>query len=479
MNRGLPSYLFVLLCAVGTVFPILVLGDSFSEPIPVNTDEVRAVVASRNFRNEMVLSDDGHLNIAFTGVQKGQKHTDIFLRRFPREGEAGDLIRVTENPALDRAPSLFIGGSGEIHLAWLRDLSILRPKEEELTIQVVYKRSEDGGDSWSAESVFPVGMAGSRMPALQGDPAGTLYLYVANSLPGENPSIFLWRSPDAGLSWEMARPLGGSGGIAESPDLEIAGPGMAHLIWLDTRFGSRSVVVSETMDAGRTWSEPRPLNENLELTMSDPHLAVTETGVHALWHEQRRNEARIFHRFWKKEGGWSAEKLILSSQVEYLSGKAFPLGSRLLLSWTDHRSRVGARGELLRCLLWDQEDGWQPAEPLALNGLSQDLLRFNGFDVATTEKQVVVGFAEKQGEDRWKVYLSFSDEPTEGFGKRLQIAPPKARTAYHMPRLDSDGTSIYVLYNTQELPVAPVKPASPLGDLFLVRFQMGSQLSQD
>jgi len=147
--------------------------------------------------------------------------------------------------------------------------------------EIVYKRSLDGGRSWSERLKTPASWASSlEVPTL-------FRFHRANGSPrillfsGLYP-IRMASSDDDGGSWSELVPIGDFGGIvAMSSMVQTSNGALVTFFHDDGRFfkdgGSRdsfTVYQSVSVDEGLTWNEP-------EVVVSDPTLELCEPG--SIW----------------------------------------------------------------------------------------------------------------------------------------------------------------------------------------------------
>jgi Neuraminidase (sialidase) len=114
---------------------------------------------------------------------------------------------------------------------------------------------------------------------------------------GGDADIFVSRSKDAGASWTHPMPLNSNApsdtGFDATPDIAVDDKGRWAAIWssADSLGGSlgieRDILIARSTDAGASWSEPLPLNQNATSDLRDdwsPRLANNAADVWvAVW----------------------------------------------------------------------------------------------------------------------------------------------------------------------------------------------------
>lgn len=307
---------------------------------------------------------------------------------------------------------------------------------------IVLKKSADGGRTWSGRLPTPASWATSlEVPTLFRvvDAQGKRRLILWSGL---NPARYAL-SEDEGATWSELKPAGDWGGIVVMGDLVQAGAAGRHLAFFhdDGRYlrpagkqdpakrGVFDLLVSETLDGGLTWGEPRAIHSSKTLHLCEPGAARSPDGktlVLLLRENARRAESHLVAT--TDEGAtWSAPAALHANLtgdrhtvrrakdgryvVVYRDmglAKDNPTKGDFMAwigSWDDI---VGARPGALRVRLLDNQDSWDCGYP----GL--ELLPDGSF-VATT-----YGHWTK-GEEPWIASVRFTLEELD------QRAAPEPR----------------------------------------------------
>ena len=163
---------------------------------------------------------------------------------------------------------------------------------------IVYKRSEDGGKTWSARLPTPASWATSlETPTIHRtvDRGGKRRLLLFSGLYPIRLSV----SEDDGTSWSELRPIGPYGGIVAMASLVAVRDGR-HLAMFhdDGRFfreggkadGVFRLYQVRSEDGGLTWGEPRLVFQSGEVHLCEPGLVRSPDGrqLAALLRENRR-----------------------------------------------------------------------------------------------------------------------------------------------------------------------------------------------
>lgn len=287
---------------------------------------------------------------------------EIYYRRSNDNGQSwGDEVRLTFNPAEKNLPSIAV--SGEIvHVVW--------HDSRQGDLVIYYLRSDDNGQTWgddiklneSTEAGFPSITA-------EGDDVYAVWQDTRD----DNLEIYFKHSADNGLNWEPDRRLTDAQGNSINPSLEPDGS-VLHLAWIDERdnpFLNYEIYYKNSKDAGATWSEDRRLTEATGHSFN-PSIETRDSSVFVAWHDLRDGIEEIYFTESADLGAtWSADTNLSNNAVTSYSPFLALTDSNLHLIWHDNRS---GNHEIYykRGKLPEKEPGWVDEEP-DLNSLKLDV----------------------------------------------------------------------------------------------------------
>ena len=165
---------------------------------------------------------------------------------------------------------------------------------------ILYKRSTDGGRTWSARLPVPASWETSReTPTLHRviDAAGHRRIILFSGLYPIRMSV----SEDDGLTWSELKPIGTFGGIVAMASVVELKTGPGHYMALfhdDGRFianggsktGRFTVYKTLSRDGGLTWSQPAVVASSSEVDLCEPGAFRSPDGrtIAVLLRENRR-----------------------------------------------------------------------------------------------------------------------------------------------------------------------------------------------
>ena len=254
--------------------------------------------------------------------------------------------RTTHQVIVDREQNQYLGHPTTALLEDGRTILCVYPKGHGKG-QIVYKRSFDGGLSWSKRLSTPKSWATSKeVPTIHRviAPDGKKRLIVWSGLYPARLSV----SEDDGNSWSELKPAGEWGGIVVMGFVEALKTGPGHYLAMfhdDGRFFHKKPVKNKlrtftlyqtkSIDGGVTWSQPEAVYKSSDVHLCEPGCVRSPDGktlAVLLRENARRKNSHII--FSKDEGRtWSSPReLPLALTGDRHTGKYGPDG-RLFLSY--------------------------------------------------------------------------------------------------------------------------------------------------
>jgi predicted neuraminidase len=280
--------------------------------------------------------------------------------------------RLTWTSGDSSVPRLAVDSSGSLHLVWEDDTPG--------NYDVYYKKSTDGGGTWTVSKRLTWTAGSSSHPAIAVDSEDTLHVVYDETAPGDY-EIYYLRSADGGDTWSAPKRLTWTKERSWDAAIAVDSSDGLHVFWADAIPGNFEIYYKKSPDGGVTWST----NKRLTWTADDsfgPSIAVDPSGdLYAAWYDYTPGPADIYYKK-STDGGavWSTTKRLTwtadNSFYPYLIAGA---SGHLYVAWEDETpgkaeiyfkksSDGGAAWSINKRLTWNADDSWTPAIAFAPSG---------------------------------------------------------------------------------------------------------------
>jgi hypothetical protein len=222
--------------------------------------------------------------------KKGMKHGAIWTTAKRLTWTSGD----------SEHPSIAVDSLDNLYVVWEDD----SPGNHE----IYYKRSTDGGGSWTADGRLTWTLGLSENPALAVDSFNDIHLVWSDYTPGQY-EIYYKKGMKHGATWTTAKRLTWTSGDSEHPSIAADPSDKPHVVWEDNTPGNYEIYYKGSTDMGTTWAP----NWRFTWTSDDslcPAIAADSSGnLHAVWYDKNRGNFEIYYNK-STDGGttWSPNK---------------------------------------------------------------------------------------------------------------------------------------------------------------------------
>jgi hypothetical protein len=187
----------------------------------------------------------------------------------------------------NQGPALAVDPSGDLYVAY----SDMTPGN----FDVYYKKSTNGGATWSSSKRLTWNSGESMGAAIIADGSGYLHLVWSDSTPG-NPEIHYKQSTNGGASWAPSRRLTSNSGQSLSPKICVDADGYLHLVWHDLTPGNAEVYYKKSTNSGATWTTAERLSWNSEDSRSADVAAFGSGNYHVVWGDNTPGNYELYYR---------------------------------------------------------------------------------------------------------------------------------------------------------------------------------------
>ncbi|MEP7169201.1 MAG: exo-alpha-sialidase, partial [Bacteroidota bacterium] len=168
---------------------------------------------------------------------------EVYYKRSPDEGlSCGTDTRLTNSNGTSWFAFVAAWGS-DVHVIWMDD--------RDGNFEIYYKRSADGGLTWSADARLTNDTAISQFPSVA--VSGTIVNVIWQDSRDSNTEIYYKRSTDNGLSWGADTRLTNNPAGSIFASVSASGS-IVNVLWEEYRDGNAEIYNKQSADSGLTWS---------------------------------------------------------------------------------------------------------------------------------------------------------------------------------------------------------------------------------
>jgi hypothetical protein len=214
--------------------------------------------------------------------------------------------RLTWSPGYSLYSSIGTDSSNNIHLVWNCDSAGIND-------DIYYKRSTDGGTTWSSTKRLTWSSGISLRPKIAIDSSDVIYVVFYDDTPG-NDEIFCLRSKDGGDTWLKNKRITWNAGASLDPAIAIDSSDCIHLVWSDKTPGNHEIYYMMSSDDGGSWINNRRVTWSSDYS-GNPGIALDSGGaIHVVFNDITLGPAEIYHKK-STDGGvsWSGKRLTWNS----------------------------------------------------------------------------------------------------------------------------------------------------------------------
>jgi Neuraminidase (sialidase) len=248
------------------------------------------------------VATDSSLGIHVVWEDDTPGNWEIYYKRTTDGGTSWSLARRLSWTSGDsHAPAIAIDSSDYIHVVWYDD--------QTGNNEIYYKQSTDGGATWSASRRITWTTGWSEVPAIATGESDSVHILWDDYRQPGNFDIYYKHSTDGGATWSSARKLAMPIIEAGFTAIAIGSSQTIHVVWYDYTPGNGEIYYARSADGGATWSLPKRLTWTPGRS-AFPSIAVDSSNrVHIVWNDDTTGIPEIYYKQ-SPDGGatWSGTK---------------------------------------------------------------------------------------------------------------------------------------------------------------------------
>jgi len=237
--------------------------------------------------------------------------------------------RLTWTPKSTFRPQIGIDSSNTIHIICLDSPSSVD--------DVMYKKSKDGGASWTSLKRLTWTSVETSMPAFVVAPDDSLHVVWRDSAPG-NREIYYKNSTNGGTSWNGSKRLTWTSTTSSAPDITVDLNDKIHVVWQDYSLGYYELFYRSSTDGGITWAVTRRLTWHPRFSEYPNITVASDNIIHLAWYNfVSSTNPEIFYKS-STDGGitWGAtQRLTWNSSWSAYPKMATDSSSNVHMVWLE------------------------------------------------------------------------------------------------------------------------------------------------
>ncbi len=191
--------------------------------------------------NPSIATSGTNVHVVWNGSRNGNE--GIIYKRSMDGGISWEPdIQLTDDTFESQLPSIAVSGS-TVHVAWIDN------RDTDWGYEIYYKHSLDGGVSWSEDiQLTNDGYSTSMCPNLT--VSGPVVHMVWEDDREGNYNIYYKRSEDGGENWEADTLISGNGGMSSQHACVAVSSSVLHTVWYDDRDGNNEIYYKRNPTGG-------------------------------------------------------------------------------------------------------------------------------------------------------------------------------------------------------------------------------------
>jgi len=253
-------------------------------------------------------------------------NAEVYYKRSQNSGAGWEAdVRLTNSAGSSYFPAIHVSGN-MVLVSW--------SDNRDGNFEIYIKKSEDGGNTWGADVRLTSNTSASDYPSI--DAEGNTVIIVWQDLRDTDYEIYFKRSDDGGLTWSGENRLTNNSSSSTSVSVTSEGD-FVDLTWSDQRDGNWEIYYKYSVNGGASFSTDQRLTNSAGNSWY-PSIVSYDSFIHICWQDARDGNNEIYYKI-STDGGaaWSADSRLTNNS----GASGFPSinisGSALHIVWNDNR----------------------------------------------------------------------------------------------------------------------------------------------
>jgi len=234
----------------------------------------------------MIIDSNQHIHVVWQDDISG--NYEIYYKKSTDGGNTWTApSRLVWNSGFSLSPFIAVDSSNNIFLVWQDDSSG--------NAEVYFKKSTNSGASWSGTSRMTWNSGDSKNPMIAVAAANTLYSFWWDDTPG-NGEIYFKKSTNSGISWGSLNRMTWNSGHSMIPIAVVDSNGWIHLLWTDYTSGNGEVYYKKSTNGGTAWGPTQRLTWNSGESWLNDVSVDSANNIHIVWDDASPGNTEIYYK---------------------------------------------------------------------------------------------------------------------------------------------------------------------------------------
>ena len=250
-------------------------------------EPLKRMTWTSGFKMISCVAFDSFNNIYIIWSDSTPGNSELFLKKSTDGGiNWSPPQRLTWTAGNSGQNSFATSSTNTLHIAWSDDTSGY--------LDVYYKSSVDGGSNWGSPRRVTWGANEAEATDLAVDSSGHINIVWVDEVP--DTEIFFKKSTNGGTSWSALQRITWNSGSSYGPDIDINSSDVYNLVWYDSSPGRHEIFHKKSTDNGVSWGPINRLTWSPYDSVACRLVSQANNRLHLTWEERLSDDYEIFYK---------------------------------------------------------------------------------------------------------------------------------------------------------------------------------------